>query len=467
MNRFPREKSPEITRRKFAVSTATLFAALNLPKAAFSQQSSINRKNIDDLTAQELKDYEDAVDQIKQRSVADPKDIRGYQHMADLHNVSRAHPDGSSGACEHGNEEFFPWHRAHLALFERLLQEINPTLSIPYWDWTKPPSGNRVPAAFERSGSSLFHSGRYPVGVPPVIWSAADVRSYVRERDWTLFAGEPKSTGGTYGNVEDEPHNALHPLIGPTMGDPGTAAEDPVYWSFHAYIDLIWARWQRLHPDAFECGGCTLWLEPASFTVVETARTEDFGYDYDYDFSIDTPVSPSAILVGSATNDVEIQSFSARSLNARPNPEWFEQQTQTFTEERRFLRLQGVQTFDDLTYQLNIYVHPDGLNLESLSREQRLQYLVRTKTIWRSHHGLNAENLANDGHEMHSRTSVLVDLSEQTEALEKDQWTISVIAESMPNVPAGTSNYDEQKAQEDLRLEDLDRLIDALQLEVR
>lgn len=467
MRILPQPQFSMINRRKFITTTANLLAVVSLPSPSFGQQKLISRRNIDDLSIQELKDYEDAVDELKKRSGVDQTNIRGYQYMADLHNVSRDHPDGSFGACEHGNEEFFPWHRAHLVLFERLLQEIDPSLRIPYWDWTKPPSGNRMPVAFERTTSSLFHAGRYPVGVPPVIWSAEDVRGYVRERDWTLFAGETKSAGGSYGNVEDEPHNALHPLIGPTMGNPGTAAEDPIYWSFHAYIDLIWARWQKLHADAFECGDCTLWLEPESFKVKETTLTQDFGYYYDYDFSIDTPAVPAPILVGNATNDIEIQSFSARSLNARPNAEWLAQQPLADSEDRRFLRLQGVQTFKDLTYQLNIYAHPDGLDLDVLSADQRLQYLVKTKSVWRSHHGLSSASLEADEHEAHSRTSILIDLSEHTEALKKDGWIITVVAESLPNIPKGSASYEVQKIQEDSRLEDLNELIDALRLESR
>lgn len=31
---------------------------------------------------------------------------------------------------------FFPWHRMYLHLFEQQLQLVDPTVSLPYWDWT-------------------------------------------------------------------------------------------------------------------------------------------------------------------------------------------------------------------------------------------------------------------------------------------------------------------------------------------
>ena len=37
----------------------------------------------------------------------------------------------------HGDSVFLPWHRELLYQFEQLLQSVDPTLTIPYWDWTR------------------------------------------------------------------------------------------------------------------------------------------------------------------------------------------------------------------------------------------------------------------------------------------------------------------------------------------
>ncbi|MDF9814547.1 hypothetical protein M2266_003778 [Streptomyces sp. SPB162] len=44
-------------------------------------------------------------------------------------------------------------------------------------------------------------------------------------------------------------HNRVHQWIGGHMTG-ATSPNDPVFWLHHAFIDLIWLRWQRLHPKS-------------------------------------------------------------------------------------------------------------------------------------------------------------------------------------------------------------------------
>jgi Common central domain of tyrosinase len=49
-----------------------------------------------------------------------------------------------------------------------------------------------------------------------------------------------------FGTLENPAHNTMHGnYIGGLMGDPSTAALDPIFWSFHAYIDLLFLQWQQ------------------------------------------------------------------------------------------------------------------------------------------------------------------------------------------------------------------------------
>jgi hypothetical protein len=84
-----------------------------------------------------------------------------------------------------------PWDRRHLEAIEARLRATDPArtaeITVPYWDFTQPASGREYPAAFERAGSPLFA--------------------------------------------------AAHD------GDPGQL--DPVFWSYHAYIDTVRGQWER------------------------------------------------------------------------------------------------------------------------------------------------------------------------------------------------------------------------------
>jgi tyrosinase len=77
------------------------------------------RKNIDSLTPQELANYEHAISKLLEISTNDPESIDGYTYFEQLH-------DGDLGPCEHKNDTFMPWHRAHLFLFEEALRRSDP-----------------------------------------------------------------------------------------------------------------------------------------------------------------------------------------------------------------------------------------------------------------------------------------------------------------------------------------------------
>ena len=36
----------------------------------------------------------------------------------------------------HNKAQFLPWHRLFLLKFEKLLQEVDPRVTLPYWDWS-------------------------------------------------------------------------------------------------------------------------------------------------------------------------------------------------------------------------------------------------------------------------------------------------------------------------------------------
>lgn len=405
-----------ITRRHILVGTAVsslVGIAPRLGIAPAMAQALPKRKNIDALSPPELDNYKHAVGILKQRSSADPSRQDGYVYQAALHNKPRRHPDGSVGACEHGSEQFFPWHRPHLAGFQKLLRESDPPrtadITVPYWDWTKPPSGRMVAAAFEDQTSPLFNSGRRTAGDPPM-WDGNDILDMVREPSWELFAGRPKGPNASYGVFEDGPHNTMHPSIGSTMANPSTAANDPIYWSFHAYVDLVWARWQRLHKQTFACGNCTVWLEPNKYMVDEKITTQDWGYEYDYDFG---PDGPPVVLVAQAGSSTPLplsesgDRSAAAPLNVAPS------------DKRKLLKIEKVVPLAEGSYRIHVYVHPADVKLTSLPAEQRRPYLVRTVTIWQS-----------AGHHPEA-SDVLVDL---TRALAKSdaKQVVSVVTEGVP-----------------------------------
>ncbi|MBV7333040.1 tyrosinase family protein [Chloroflexi bacterium TSY] len=41
-----------------------------------------------------------------------------------------------ANSCQHGWEQFLPWHRLYLYHFEQQLQDYDPHITLPYWEWS-------------------------------------------------------------------------------------------------------------------------------------------------------------------------------------------------------------------------------------------------------------------------------------------------------------------------------------------
>ena len=57
-------------------------------------------------------------------------DDRGWLHWAGIHGLPLPM------YCQHHTPLFLAWHRAYLYYFELTLKEYEPTVTLPWWDWT-------------------------------------------------------------------------------------------------------------------------------------------------------------------------------------------------------------------------------------------------------------------------------------------------------------------------------------------
>lgn len=100
------------------------------------------RKNVEFLTDDELARLRNAIAQMKSLDNFE-QDDRSFGYWARIH----------ANQCQHSWEQFVTWHRAYLYFFEQRLQDIDPTVTVPYWDWP----GNRedVEASITAMGSDV------------------------------------------------------------------------------------------------------------------------------------------------------------------------------------------------------------------------------------------------------------------------------------------------------------------------
>lgn len=63
-----------------------------------------------------------------------PDGVSYWDKQEDIH--KNAH---FSGVDVHAGAAFIPWHRVIVNRLEQLLREVDPALSLHYWDWTTDP----------------------------------------------------------------------------------------------------------------------------------------------------------------------------------------------------------------------------------------------------------------------------------------------------------------------------------------
>ena len=152
---------------------------------------------------------------------------------------------------------FLPWHRAFVSVVEKRLQKINPSITIPYWDWSfdwanplKSPIfsselGLNVqvgprgdcryrrqfprPHCLARNYDSTNFTAFYPSEtIDAVVRSARDF-DQIRQR------------------IEWVPHGLVHAAVGGPEGDMTAmhSTNDPIFWLHHANVDRLWWNWQQ------------------------------------------------------------------------------------------------------------------------------------------------------------------------------------------------------------------------------
>jgi tyrosinase len=83
------------------------------------------RKNIECLSKDELDRFRRAIRIMRCYDPYHQYDQRSFRFWADVH----------ANNCQHGWEQFLSWHRLYLYNFEQQLLDIDPTVTLPYWDW--------------------------------------------------------------------------------------------------------------------------------------------------------------------------------------------------------------------------------------------------------------------------------------------------------------------------------------------
>ncbi|HEX5761021.1 MAG TPA: tyrosinase family protein [Thermoanaerobaculia bacterium] len=279
-------------------TTATTEPTTTEPPTVFTRQE------IHTLTPEQIDRYRAGVALMQSRNSNATTDPTSWLYQANMHAFPDPddpdptcaptpfpgpNPPEAWGTCQHSSFFFVAWHRMYVYYFERILRaavreaagDPNYVFALPYWDYENTafrdlPEPFRSPAD---PSNTLFVSARAAkcnnvVAGNPCISAAAASDDVAMDDQHKNFCGcsspqtcpvpgcvnvfssdqtfgggftpQPEHFGSGPGELEFQPHNAVHRAIGSGggwMGDPACAARDPIFWLHHANVDRLWQVW--------------------------------------------------------------------------------------------------------------------------------------------------------------------------------------------------------------------------------
>ena len=236
------------------------------------------------------------------QQLIDRDDNRGYQFFAGWHGVPLT-------ICEHHNELFLPWHRGYLWHFELALQDIDPEVTLPWWNWMDEPG---IPRAYtnktvDGAKNVLASAPIKPLGVPRnPNWPRRTSRDPAPASPppgtpgplgpplaQTVFSGTPRGAWAwimaakTYSEFSQRcwrVHDNIHVWVGGEMQDPAWAAFDPLFWAHHTMVDRLWRVWQADNPGALPDPAALdeglVFAKGPPMKVKDTLDVKKLGYEY-------------------------------------------------------------------------------------------------------------------------------------------------------------------------------------------
>ncbi|MFJ6553436.1 tyrosinase family protein [Streptomyces luteogriseus] len=238
------------------------------------------RKDVSTLTSTEKRRFVKAMLEVKRRGE--------YDEFVRTH-IEYYTSDGENGLrTAHMAPSFLPWHRQFLLDLEKALRRVDASVSVPYWDWTRDRTTTSAPWTADLLGGTGRRSDRRvmtgPFAYAEGNWTIKEgvtdeeflTRDLGRPRDpirlptkaeleralkdpvydaspWDSTAGKGfrnklEGWGSGRGSASWQNHNRVHRWVGGAMVG-GASVNDPVFWLHHAFVDLVWSRWQRRHRE--------------------------------------------------------------------------------------------------------------------------------------------------------------------------------------------------------------------------
>ncbi|KAH3755414.1 hypothetical protein DPMN_190110 [Dreissena polymorpha] len=176
---------------------------------------------------------------------------------------------------KHHGASFLPWHRVFLAAVEEKLREVDPDVTLAYWDYSMDyylplPSDSVIwSSCFAGNGDDVVSEGpfRFMYGgfnelirrdiarngtCPPRLINKDDIDQLMRFCYYAnITTGNTPNYFQQVNNLEVL-HDGVHDWVGGDMSYVRHAPYDPVFYMHHTFIDYIWEQF-RTRQSSVSC----------------------------------------------------------------------------------------------------------------------------------------------------------------------------------------------------------------------
>src|SRR5450755_1390580 len=195
-----------------------------------------------------------------------------------------------AGADVHTGPAFLAWHRELCNRLEALLREVNPGLSLHYWDWTTDPRAtpDGTGGTLNLFTSQFMGSSSGDAGPPfqnfesteggghTHIWRNVAAGGPTNPSDNTVVTsgdGQPQAQEwpameAVLHGAHDYTHSSY---IRGTIGDAHFSFHDPFVFLLHSNVDRLWAMWQRSQGQWWRLDPNVTYGTDGSATSINTA----------------------------------------------------------------------------------------------------------------------------------------------------------------------------------------------------
>lgn len=255
-----------LSRRKFLSRTALAAGTVIAGPTLFDVEELLAqamwvRPDVAGASSSILDSYRKGIAAMQALPATDP---RSWAYQAAIHGTTMTPVQTAWNTCQHGSFFFLSWHRMYLYWFEQIVRAMSGDCSwaLPYWNYKPTPAGNTVadatasrrilPAPFRTPNNpvtnKLFVANRNAAINAGTGWLSSTICDPATALSQIDFTGPSVNFGGNNpgsGRLEIRPHNNVHVAIGGWMGNPDTAAQDPIFWLHHCNIDRYWNVWLK------------------------------------------------------------------------------------------------------------------------------------------------------------------------------------------------------------------------------